>query len=76
MKLTITSEGVFIEDGPEVDPSVPEQDKPSVAFLIALAWGAGRIIEACEHIDTQRKEKAAAQSLVATAMVATKQAMH
>lgn len=76
MKLTITSEGVFLEDGPDVHPSVADQDKPAVAFLIALAWGAGRIIEACEFIDTQRKEKAATQALVATALTAAKQAMH
>jgi hypothetical protein len=76
VKLIITGDTVLLEDFPEVDRSVPAQDRTEVAFLLALSWGAARMIEVCKHIDTERKERAAAQSMLAQAHAALTQAMH
>ena len=58
MKLIITQDAIFVEDGPAMNLQLSVDDARALAFLEALTWGIGRISETTAGITAGRETAA------------------
>ena len=58
MKVTIIDREITVEDGPEPDHGLPEDDGRAVAMLQALTWAMERITETADQICAAHQQRA------------------
>ncbi len=65
MKVWIDESAIWIEDGPEPDPDLPEREGIIVARLHALTWAIARISETTKMLLALENDRSAAAELEA-----------
>ena len=50
MKILITDGLIMVEEGPDADPNLPEEERQEIAFLLAMSWSVGRISQCADTI--------------------------
>ena len=72
MKILITDGLIMVEEGPDADPNLPEEERQEIAFLLAMSWAVGRISQCADTIAAVNEVRAVttdeANRLIARAM--------
>jgi hypothetical protein len=88
MKMTITDEGIYVDDvediGSRIGPAIPaamtsamtEQDRQHVSFCQCLLWGVNRIQATLATIEAQRTERALQAQQLAEAKARINMGLH
>jgi hypothetical protein len=76
VKVTITDDTLLIEDGPDHDPTLSEEDAAAVALLQALTWAMGRVLESAQRVTLAQAAHAVAAEQANQAIGRLRQGLH
>ena len=76
MKVLIDDHSIWIEDGPEPDPQLPEYEGQVVANLLAMTWAIGRIGEQTRLLQVAQNERAIAAAAANQAIETIRRGLH